>query len=104
MKKLFLDNLKILLPSILALILASLLWDKIKFEYNNLNQIIGYYSIFKYSALNDNVRYVFFIGLPILTYLISFIFFKKLTFKSFNEALIFDQNYRKNENISLYFF
>jgi len=102
-KKLFLDNLKILFPSIVALILASLLWDKIKFEYNNSNQIIGYYSIFKYSALNDNVRYVFFIGLPILTYLISFIFFKKLTFKSFNEALIFDQNYRKNENISLYF-
>jgi hypothetical protein len=103
MKKLFLDNLKILFPSIVALIISSLMWDKIKFEYNNPNQIIGYYSIFKYSALNDNVRYVFFIGLPILTYLISFIFFKKITFKSFNEALIFDQNYRKNENMSLYF-
>ena len=59
MKKLFLDNLKILLPSILSLIISSLMWDKIKFEYNNPSQIIGYYSIFKYSALNDNVRYVF---------------------------------------------
>jgi hypothetical protein len=103
MKKLFLDNLKILLPSILSLIISSLMWDKINFEYNNPNQIIGYYSIFKHSALNDNIRYIFFIGLPILTYLISFIFFKKLTFKSFNEALIFDQNYIKNENIPLYY-
>jgi len=103
MKKLFLDNFKISFPSIVALIVASLLWDKIKFEYNNPNQIIGYYSIFKYSALNDNVRYIFFISLPILTYLISFIFFKKLTFRSFKESFIFDENYRKNENISLYF-
>ena len=45
MKKLFLDNLKILFPSIVALIISSLMWDKIKFEYNNPNQIIGYYYI-----------------------------------------------------------
>ena len=60
MKKLFLDNLKILLPSILSLIISSLMWDKINFEYNNPNQIIGYYSIFKHSALNDNIRYILF--------------------------------------------
>lgn len=103
MKKLFLNNLKILFPSIIALIIASLLWDKIKFNFNNPHQIIGYYSIFQYSALNDNVRYIFFISLPILSYLISFIYFKKLKIESLKEAFCFNKNSIKNENISKYY-
>ena len=103
MKKLFFDNFKILFPSIIALIIASLLWDKIKFNFHNPHEIIGYYSIFEYSALNDNVRYIFFIGLPIITYLVSYIYFKKLNIKLLKKALCFDKNSIKKNNISKYY-
>ena len=88
MKKIFTHNLKILFPSIITLIFVNILWNKINFEYHNPREIIGYYSIFKYSALNDNLRYIFFVGLPLLSYLISYIYFNKLGIKSLREAFI----------------
>tara|TARA_B100001094_G_scaffold331533_1_gene400207 strand:+ start:98 stop:1945 length:1848 start_codon:yes stop_codon:yes gene_type:complete len=103
MKKIFTHNLKILFPSIITLIFVNILWNKINFEYHNPSEIIGYYSIFKYSALNDNIRYIFFVGLPLLSYLISYIYFNKLGFKSFKEAFILKEKEIFNENISLYF-
>ena len=56
MKETFIHNFKIIFPAIIAIIVGSLLWDKIQFEYHNPNEIVGYYSIFKHSALNDNFR------------------------------------------------
>ena len=72
MKNFLRNNLKIVFPSIISLILVSLIWDKINFKFYNPKEIIGYYSIFKYSPLNDNIRYILFIGLPLVTYLFSF--------------------------------
>lgn len=103
MKKIFTHNLKILFPSIITLIFVNILWNKINFEYHNPSEIIGYYSIFKYSALNDNIRYIFFVGLPLLSYLISYIYFNKLGIKSLKEAFILKEKEIFNENISLYF-
>ena len=104
MWKFIFEHLKILFPSFIAILISTLLWNKINFEYNNPNEIIGYYSIFKYSALNDNIRYVFFIGLPLLTYFFSYIFFKKISLKTIKNALVLSKNYQKNDNISLTFF
>ena len=103
MKKIFTHQLKILFPCIIALIFVNILWNKINFEYQNPNEIIGYYSIFKYSALNDNVRYVFFVGLPLLSYLISYIYFNKLGIESFGEAFILREKKKFRENLSIYF-
>ena len=58
------------LPSLIAIIAVSLSWDFIKFKFENPNEIIGYYSIFKHSYLNDNVRYIIFVSLPLITYLL----------------------------------
>lgn len=103
MKKIFTHNLKILFPSIIALIFVSLLWNKISFEYHNPSEIIGYYSIFKYSALNDNIKYILFVSLPLLSYLISYIYFNKLGIKSLKETFILKEKEIFNESISLYF-
>ena len=103
MKETFIHNFKIIFPAIIAIIVGSLLWDKIQFEYHNPNEIIGYYSIFKHSALNDNLRYIFFVGLPLFTYLLSFIFFNKLDLKSLKEILIFNKNNTSKENVSIIF-
>ena len=103
MKETFIHNLKIIFPAIIAIIVGSLLWDKIQFEYHNPNEIVGYYSIFKHSALNDNFRYIFFVSLPLFTYLLSFIFFNKLDLKSLKEILILDKNNAFKENVSIIF-
>ena len=103
MKETFIHNFKIIFPAIIAIIVGSLLWDKIQFEYHNPNEIIGYYSIFKHSALNDNLRYIFFVGLPLFTYLLSFIFFNKLDLKSLKEILILNKNNTFKENVSIIF-
>ena len=103
MYKIILEHLKILFPSFLAILISTLFWNKITFEYRNPNEIIGYYSIFQYSALNDNFRYIIFIGLPILTYFFSYLFFKKISIKTIKDAFVLDQDYTNNENISVFF-
>ncbi len=103
MKKIFTHNLKILFPSIIALIFVNLLWNKINFEYHNPSEIIGYYSIFEYSALNDNIKYILFVSLPLLSYLISYIYFNKLGIKSLKKTFILEEKEIFDESISLYF-
>ena len=70
----------IIIPTLASLILVSFLWDNINFNYTNPNEVIGYYSIFKHSHWNDNIRYVVFIGLPLITYLITILLNDKLSF------------------------
>ena len=103
MNKIILEHLKILFPSFLAILISTLFWNKISFEYKNPYEIIGYYSIFEYSALNDNIRYILFVGIPILTYLLSYIFFKRISFKTIKDFLVLTQNYPKSENVSVFF-
>ena len=86
------NQLLILMPAIIVLIIMSLLWDKIKFEFMNPNEIIGYYSIFKHSYLNDNVRYICFVGFPLLTYFISKILVEKVSFKNIKNILKIEEN------------
>ena len=40
MKKIFIQNLKIILPTIIAIIFASSMWNKISFEFHNPEEII----------------------------------------------------------------
>ena len=77
MKKIF-DEIKFLLPTFLVLIIVFFFWDKINFEYKNLREIEGYYSLNKYSVLNDNVRYIVTIFLPAITYLLTYIYRYKI--------------------------
>lgn len=92
------------LPSLIAIIAVSLSWDFIKFKFENPNEIIGYYSIFKHSYLNDNVRYIIFVSLPLITYLLSIIYYKKIKLNIFKDILIFDNSQNLDKNIPLKFF
>ena len=42
-----------------AIVISFLLWDFIKFPYDNENTIIGEYSVKKFNPLNDTVRGIF---------------------------------------------
>ena len=103
MKKIFIHNLKIILPTIIAIIFASSMWNKISFEFHNPEEIIGYYSIFKHNPLNDNLRYIFFVGFPILTYLSFFLFFNKKRILNFKEIFLMHDETRDSKQISKYF-
>ena len=67
------NEIKFYLPTILVTFVVFFLWDKISFSYKNPHEIYGYYEIYNYSVLNDNVRYFVTIFFPSLTYLFTFI-------------------------------
>ena len=59
----------------ICIFITTISWDKIYIPYNELN-IIGEYSEKKFHSLNDLLRYLIFISLPI-TIFFSQVFFNK---------------------------
>ncbi len=103
MNKLFNKNLIVYCFTIIAFIIGTLLWGKIEFKYANPEEVVGYYSIFKYSPLNDNFRFILFISFVLLTYLLSFIYFNKIKINICKNSFILERNTNSQENISLIF-
>ena len=91
MKEIIINNIKTLLPTIISIILFTFLWDKINFKYSNPDEIIGFYSKFNYSPLNDNFRYIFFVGFALLTYLSFFLFLNNKNLLNFKDILLIDK-------------
>ena len=58
-----------------SIVLGTLIWDFIKFDFVD-NGIIGTYSKNNHNGINDLIRYIVFISLPVFTY-----FFLKITFE-----------------------
>ena len=90
-----------LISSLFCVLLILYFWDLIKLPYNENNLIIGNYYYNKINPLNDTIRFVIFLTIPFLIYLI---FFKKyyentfsLKIKSEDYFLKYEKN--KNENI-----
>ena len=97
-------------PLILSLSFMTIvvfLWDYIKLPYNNENTTVGEFYYKKFNPLNETVRFLSFILLPCLVYLVSYIFINQKTY-NFN---INSNNYflsKKEDNyynsLNLYFF
>jgi len=66
--------------SIIILITISLLWDHIKLPYNNENLLVGEHYFKKFNPQNDTIRFLLFISLPSITYLVSYFFINKNTY------------------------
>ena len=64
--------------SIIILITISLLWDHIKLPYNNENLLVGEHYFKKFNPQNDTIRFLLFISLPSITYLVSYFFINKM--------------------------
>ena len=73
-KKLIIQNICIFI----SLILGTFLWNYVELEFYQ-NGIKGIYSDNEHNGFNDFLRYVIFVSLPVLTYLIL-IFLSKNTF------------------------
>ena len=63
-----------LISSLFCVLLILYFWDLIKLPYNENNLIIGNYYYNKINPLNDTIRFLIFLTIPFLIYLI---FFKK---------------------------
>ena len=87
---------KKLLPIFLSLISLSIVlffWDSLKLPYDNTNNIIGEYYYKKFNPSNDILRFIVFIGIPVIIYL--FVYLK--TNKETLSLRINDENFFLNK-------
>ena len=96
------NNLIIYTLLFLSFLFSVFLWPKINLPYTNAHNVVGIYDNLKYSSHNDVIRYIFFIGFPILIFFISLLLFKKEKmihindlFKSNNEFFIINKDQKK---------
>ena len=83
-----------LLLTFISIFFGVYLWKIINIPYHS-NGIIGLYSLNNYNSLNDPIKYLTFIMLPILTFLLCKIYIEK---KNFINLLIF---FRQNELLKI---
>lgn len=62
---------------ILTLLLILYSWENIKFPFNENIQIYGEYYDKKYNPLNDPIRFVLLIFIPLTVFTVAFVFFEK---------------------------
>ena len=65
----------------LGIIVSTFIWDFISFPYDHTNTISGQYSANKINPLNDTIRGLSFISIPILFYLLTFIKFENINIR-----------------------
>ena len=88
------ETLVLFVNIIISFYLGFLLWDYIKLTYID-PEILGVYSDNNHNSLNDIVRYLSFILLPVLAYIFTKIYFG-LSFGISVRNFLFDKTYFKN--------
>ena len=97
----------IFLAVILSVCLAKFFWGWIDIDYVKEFEIPGEYSKFKYNPINETIRYVIFISLPLIVYLICIIIFRRQEIKEIKEIFFYDNSKTfyviKNNLLALFF-
>ena len=97
----------IFLAVILSVCLAKFFWGWIDIDYVKEFEIPGEYSKFKYNPINETIRYVIFISLPLIVYLICIIIFRRQEIKEIKEIFFYDNSktfyVNKNNLLALFF-
>ena len=70
------EELVVTINVLIALLIGSFIWRYIELDFSNPN-IVGEYSENEYNSLNDIVRYIVFVALPVFIYLFSKFYFDK---------------------------
>ena len=78
-------NTYILLGVIFSICLSKFFWGWIDISYTKEFEIQGEYSKFKYNPINEIIRYVSFISLPLIVYLVSIKIFRGKEIKKMKE-------------------
>ena len=88
----------VLIYTAIAVLIATFLWDQIILPYDFQNQIYGEYSLNQHNPSNDTVRFIFFVSLPLLVFLVSYLVFYKEKIFTLNYVLFNKNNINKNTN------
>jgi hypothetical protein len=81
-------NFYIFFTIVVSIFIGTVFWDKIVLPFNNTNEITGLLATQLYNPTNDLIRYVFFISLPLLIFILLKLFLKKKTINI--KSLIFE--------------
>ena len=93
------------LPALLTLasiIACVFFWDKVVLEYNFTGQAYAEYSINNYNANNDTIRYILFVSLPLIVFLLSHLHFNASNVISIKKVLFDNKNILYKKNTSNY--
>lgn len=98
-----LKKITLLIPTFIATIFVSIIWKKIKFTFENPSEVIGYYSLFEHSHLNDSIRFVVFISIPLITFFLTIFVSQKESFINLIQNFLIVKKEEKKEKISIFF-
>ena len=65
------------LLSIFSIYLITMIWNEISLPYNNSEKIIGEYSKNEHHHLNDTLRFICFLVIPLIIFTITYYFLNK---------------------------
>jgi hypothetical protein len=90
----------------LSIFFCTIVWDNITLPYNhdNTHEIVGEYSLNEHNSFNDTLRYIIFISIPVISFLIIFLLtknnqkFHNLTIN----ILYLDKNFEKTKYSKIY--
>ena len=95
------------LSLVVGIIISTLVWEHIKLDFVNNEEIIGEYSLYSHHSLNDTLRYIFFISFPISLFLITFSITKNPDhYKNFSINIFlseFKKEISKKNNFKIFF-
>ena len=84
---------------LLGIIFVTLCWDYIKLNFNNQTGIVSNYSQNNHHQLNDTLRFIFFISVPLLLYFLNcFYFFKNEALSNCKSLFLKSNNIEKQNN------
>ena len=85
-------NTYIFLGVILSVFLSKFFWGWIDIDYTKEFEIPGEYSKHKYNPINESIRYVTFISIPLIVYLVCIKIFKGQEIKQIKEIFYYDNS------------
>ena len=82
------NNIVIVVLTLVSILISSLIWDYINFPIPNIQELgRGHYIDNNFNQSNEILRYLTFILLPLITFLTSMIYYKKIEVSNFFEQL-----------------
>ena len=83
------------LSILISVTIITLLWNKISLPYKNSAEVIGVYSNNYHHHLNDTIRFIIFLSIPLFVFILNCFFFKKKLLKNFFDVF---QNQNNSSN------
>ena len=83
---------------IFSICISKILWSKINLPFNTEIEISGLYLQNNYNPINEILRYVIFLTIPLITFFLTINFFFKKQINNFKNILFLNLNYKNTEN------